>query len=437
MVRASLIFLAALVSQSAWAGRFQFKLEFSKPEIFQGESVNANFILVGDDDAVEVEVARFPEFRGYWSENIALRQGPIPLIPDFPARLFKSALVGAYRITPMALRSQTFINPMKIVVKSFMDPVENREPEYVECSIAPLKIVPLPPIPAEIPKDKFRGAVGHLSFRAESPQVFFQRDEPTQLRLVVQGDGNFQEMNEIPVTFPPEVEVLAKRSSQSGSAQMTTKTFDITIVPHTGKDFTLNDVGLVWFDPVLRGYQYRTLDPIRFAFEPKPPAETFFDHETIQWEAPSTQYAPYVAPLKRSWLWALQGLFAAVLVAIAGKEIRRRRWIIESQKPRVRWRKRLEEVRGLYSSQSFDAMLGSADELAFTWLKETAKLPPTVSRRAEALTLAQGKVPPAMTNACEKIFEAREKFAYRGIKPPPAPTQEVMACLDTLYGLVG
>ncbi len=420
----------------AWAGRFQFKLEYSKPEIFQGESVNANFILTGDEDAVEVEVARFPEFRGFWSENIALRQGPIPMIPDFPARLFKTALIGAYRITPMATRNQVAVNPMKIVIKSFMDPIESREPEYLESVVGSLRILPLPPLPPEIPTAKFRGAVGTLAFRAESSQVFFQKDEPTQLRLMVQGDANFQEMNEIPVTFPPDVEVLSKRSYVSGGAQMTTKIFDITLVPHLAKDFEVSDVALVWFDPVLRGYQLRSLEPIRFTHEAKPAPDLMFDRNMIQWDPVAKSWTNYVPISRRPWLWLLQALLAVGLLLATLREIHRRKVWAANQTPRVRWRKHLEEVRGLFTAQSWDAMLGQADELAFSWLKELGSLPSAVVRRREALALARGKVSAQTLQSCEKIFEAREKFAYRGIRPPPAPTQEVMQSLEALYSEV-
>ncbi len=433
-------FWAVAVAGAMWVAPahagFQFKGEFSKPEIYEGEAVTANFILIGDEDAVEVEVARFPEFRGFWSENITLRQGPIPLLADFPARLFRSALVGAYRIIPMVQRKSHVMNPMKIVVKSFMDPNGDPRPQELECEIAPLTILPLPPLPPEIPTGEFRGAVGHLSVRADSHEIFFQKDEPTQLRISVQGDGNFPEINEVHVPMPKEVEVLSRKAYQSGVAQMMTKTFEYTLVPHAGESFELPEFGFTWFDPQLKQYQRRMLGPIRFRFEAKPPIDPILALEGVELKAAGKSWSVYRPLARAAWFWILQLLGIAALAALAVREVARRRAYAQSLLPAYRWKSSLEEVRQLYQSSQWDQMLGRADELAFQWLKELAKLPSPVVRRGEALQLAKGKVQNTAIDSCETIFEARDKFAYRGIRPPPAPTEAVLKSLEALYGLV-
>ncbi len=430
------ISLLTLLGAPAYAARFQFKAEFSKPEIYRGEAVNTTFLLIGEEDAVDVEVARFPEFRGYWSENITLRQGPIPLIADFPARLFRSALIGAYRIIPMMQRQSHEMNPMKIVVKSFMDPNGDGRPQELECDIAPLKILPLPPLPADIPPTDFNGAVGHLSVRADSNEIFFQKDEPAQIRISIQGDGNFPEMNNVNLPLPKEIELLSKKAYQSGVAQMMTKTFEYTVVPHAGESFDLPEFGFAWFDPQLKQYQRRTIGPLRFRFEAKPAIDPILALEAVELKATDTEWSEYRALGRTLWFWGLQAAGLAWLGVLAVKEIARRRAYRESLTPRFRWKSSLDEVRELYQSSQWDRMLGRADELAFQWLKELAKLPAVCVRRTDAVRLAQGKVDRTAIDSASTIFEAREKFAFRGIQPPPAPTEAVLKSLEALYGLV-
>ena len=82
MVRVLLLgVLACGVGRAEISLSQRFVTEFSKNPVYQGETVTAHFVLYAMEDRVEVEVAKFPEFRGFWSENTALRQGPMMLLP--------------------------------------------------------------------------------------------------------------------------------------------------------------------------------------------------------------------------------------------------------------------------------------------------------------------------------------------------------------------
>src|SRR5690606_27213740 len=98
--------------------RVELRMEFTKDEIYEGEHVLCNFILSAESSGVEVEVAKFPEFRGFWSENLALRQGPLPLSPDFERPGWNRTIIGSYLLTSMVGRENPEIVPMKLVLKS-------------------------------------------------------------------------------------------------------------------------------------------------------------------------------------------------------------------------------------------------------------------------------------------------------------------------------
>src|SRR5688572_23613940 len=114
MVRTAYILLALSLALSARAEeKFGFQTECLKPEIFVGESVTCSFVLISSDEVVDVEVAKFPEFRGFWSDNLALRQGPIPLMSGLWGDGIRKGVVGTYSLIPM-LDKEATIEPMKI-----------------------------------------------------------------------------------------------------------------------------------------------------------------------------------------------------------------------------------------------------------------------------------------------------------------------------------
>lgn len=240
-------------------------MEFSKPEIFVGEQVLCSFNVYTPNEIVEVEVAKFPEFRGFWNENLLLRQGPLATLFGLSAKA-NSATVGTYVLIPMLGQSQPTIEPMKIVLRTPLSRrVEGSQPpEFILSEAAPLKIKPLPPLPADLNPRQFIGAVGKFQVIPQVATIPFQPGEPTTLSYTLAGQGNFQEINELPIAFPPSVEIVSSRAFLSGGAQSASKTFDYNVTLKEAQPLTLAESTLIYFDPELKKYETLRLPEVRF-----------------------------------------------------------------------------------------------------------------------------------------------------------------------------
>lgn len=305
----------------------RFTLEFSKSVIYVGESVQANFVLYAREDALDVEVARFPQFRGFWSENMALRQGPMPLLRESFRSELRRAVIGTYVIVPMQGRDRHTIEPMKILVKPlFGRGASDAVALPFESERTSLEIKPLPPFPATwtaAERNAWKGLVGTVTLRADTPTVRFFSGEPTTLRYSVQGEANFAELRELPVPVPADVELLDQRVSLFGSGPLATKIFEITVVPRTDADVTVPPLRLPVFDPSIGSYEVLETEPVRLVREPKPLFTATGGAAATLEKEPRWKL---VAPVWRSPVFlAAQAALAAMLATLGFFEWRRRK----------------------------------------------------------------------------------------------------------------
>ena len=141
--------LALAVPLLAFGGGMRFATELSKNKIYEGEQIQCHFVLYASDATLNVEVEKFPEFRGFWSENLALRQGPLGLMPSEDSRYPRKILIGTYAITPMVGHSGSRVTPMHIAIKPmFESPLEEI---VLDSEMPEFEIRPLPPLPAGFP----------------------------------------------------------------------------------------------------------------------------------------------------------------------------------------------------------------------------------------------------------------------------------------------
>jgi len=178
-------FLISSLAQGGSESPFSFRVETSKSKVFQGEQVVASFVLESQNEgAVEIEVMKFPEFRGFWSENLILRQGPVHLMPVQDLKRKRAmALVGSYTLNSMMGIKTPRLEPMKILVKAFgQAPLaltsEGNFPPPME----------LPAIPGNLKAYPFSGAVGDFSFQVNQTQVSFRKNQPFLVRAELQGE---------------------------------------------------------------------------------------------------------------------------------------------------------------------------------------------------------------------------------------------------------
>lgn len=353
----------------------RFAVEFSKSIIYVGESVQANFVLHAREDALDVEVARFPQFRGFWSENMALRQGPMPLLRESFQSDLRRAVIGTYVITPMQGRSEHVIEPMKILVKQlFGNPGMNAMALPFESERTPLEIKPLPPTPGQwSPTDRanWKGLVGTVSLRADTVSARFFTGEPTTVRYSIQGEANFAELRELPIAAPPEVSILDQRVNLFGGGTLATKIFEITIVPRTEKDVLLPPLRLPVFDPSTGSYDILTTEAVQLVREPKP----LFAQGAVPTEGiPKEKSWRLARPAWRSPLFlGFQLALLALLATLSVLEVRRRRIAVRDANPAYQRQQALRRALACLAEGDRDGFFREATPVAQATATESAR----------------------------------------------------------------
>ncbi len=433
MVRLLLISLAFVAIGAFAEPDVRFAIEFTKAEVYAGEPVTAHFVVYGRDDVLDVEVAKFPEFRGFWSENLALRQGPIPLLQDFSTKEWKKSVVGSYLISSMIEEKDPIIRPMKLVVRRPQHQVAGEaNPDLVLLSEGPaLVIKPLPPPPASL-AGKFSGGVGRFTLQAERSPVLFRRDEPTILRFVLSGEGNFREINEINLPELPQMEILSKKSYSQGSAQYYTKSYEITVAVHSDENLTLPAFNFSYFDPLTATYEYIPIAEIRFEKAPDPVGGPTRD-TPVDLGLPYTAISTHTRWIDGITFWVLQiwiflGFLAASSRAFGWQKSLARRFHVRRREDP--WRPRFAAAEAALKAGDVDGFLGQADRLAFDIL--AAKVPNPPVTRSELLRRSSGYIKEERLSGARTLFDAWSARAYSSKKPLPPSTNPLLEALSAL-----
>jgi hypothetical protein len=329
MVRALLIASLLLLCGQAEA-KVYFFAELSKPAFYSGEQFGVNFIVYSADDMLEVEVVKFPEFRDFWSENLILRQGPIQLLPAFMQSLSfpraglptkkmpnaeladqRRAVVGSYVVSSLVGKADARIEPMKLLIRRRI----GRDVQEVELlsEIPNYKIVPLPPIPASQAGIPFLRAVGNFQLRFDSNQVLYRENEPAVLRAHLQGDGNLPEVNDLLLSFPEGIEVLAKRSSTQGGGNFVIKTFEYTLSIQGKEERELLPQRLLYFQPDTKTYETLATPTVHFTYSPPPPVP---EAPKLPLFEPELHYSIFVDLAENIWFRSSQSIIALFFFVI-------------------------------------------------------------------------------------------------------------------------
>lgn len=278
--------------------------------LFIGEKALCQFILTGEEDRVEVEVAKFPEFRGFWSENLSLRQGAMALVP-FPTRfgVIKQTVIGSYSIHRMIDKATSEILPMKISIKkrgSFQKfpSVENSTEYLISKGSAP-KMLSLPPIPQKFHSLSFNGAVGEFSIFQTWIETSYRLNEPFAIRISIQGRGNFAEINELAIPLPEGGEIISQRTFTQNSGSGTEKTFEFSVLLKSSPVETFSLGQFLYFDPTKRQYQTLALPNLKFvAAEEKSRGNT----ESFILPAPEPDWSRAFIWYESALIWWTQAL---------------------------------------------------------------------------------------------------------------------------------
>ncbi|NBX75889.1 MAG: hypothetical protein EBQ92_05000 [Proteobacteria bacterium] len=367
MVISLILFLFTSFARGETDTSFTFRVELSKAKVFQGEMVTANFILESPHErAVEIEVMKFPEFRGFWSENLVLRQGPVHLMPvQDPKRKRAMALVGSYLLNSMMGIRTPKLEPMKILVKAF-----GEKPVTLTSEGTFPPPMDLPQIPNHLKPFPFSGAVGLFSLKINQTQISFRKNQPFLLRAELQGDGNFSEVNSLPLGHLGEMTLISTNSFSETLPGRSKKVFEWVLSTDKETLTEWSPGSFLTFHPEKKEYQLITFPAIRFVELP----ETSLPQNILRMSAilffPEAKWTTRFSLNKSFWFWFFQaGIFLLLFSRI---------WVVQfrfyqeraKKDPHVRRKQALKKASSALKSQNWEEFLSMASNLARELLQD-------------------------------------------------------------------
>lgn len=434
-----LLLMVLVTSKAAWGELttlppdVSFKMEFSKPEIFVGEQVLCSFNVYTPNELIEVEVAKFPEFRGFWNENLMLRQGPISTMFGMSSQP-NTGTVGTYVLIPMLGQEHPTIEPMKIVLRT---PSSRRvegstPPDFILSQSMPLKIKPLPPLPATMNAKKFFGGVGRFNLSTAPGGVSFQAGEPTTVSFQLNGQGNFQDLNELPIEWPEQISVVNSRTYIQGGAQVASKTFEYSVVTKETKDFVLPSAEFVFFDPETATYEKLFAPEVRFVASQLKGSVSNLETEPLPNLKLRETWRASTPPEGFGWLvWMNAAFFLIVGLGVALKILRKPPPVPAAEE--VELARAYERVEQELLKKDARAFLAAMESYVFFWLAFRLGIRAGYKSRRELLALAKGKLSESQLIVATRVNEISTQLLYSPGTPDLPSLADLRTSLDAEF----
>lgn len=245
----------------------------SKREVYEQEPIMLTYYVYAAKGVglSGVSVVNKPEFKGFWTQEVALPRSLQASQKQMGGRTYQVArclqfLVFPQQVGRMMVPSTTFacelpeaadaLNPFSPNFNPMAmsgGPVMRHSPEVS------IRVLPLPePRPAN-----FSGGVGQLSVRSEVLNANLRTNDIATYRLHISGRGNLQLVSPPQLAFPKTFDTFSPKmqnKTQVGSDGLTGEVwFDYNFVPRNVGTFTLPASELVYFDTSSRSYRTLSL----------------------------------------------------------------------------------------------------------------------------------------------------------------------------------
>ena len=251
------------------------RLHLSKTNPVVGEPVTATLKLYQRVDIAGFDDARFPNFDGFWSQDLT-PQGDIQFKREnVNDRIYNTAVIRKYVLIPQKSGNIT-IDPAELVCRiyvrtksrggsifdSFFDDGYTTVRRRVSTSPVTMRVSALP---AGAPAS-FGGGVGKFDISARLNRDSLTTHEAASLFITVSGKGNVSLVEAPKVSFPPDFEVYdtkAKESVDKGNGGISgSKTYEYPFIPRSHGDFTIPAVEYSYYDISAGRYVTKRTDPI-------------------------------------------------------------------------------------------------------------------------------------------------------------------------------
>ncbi len=233
-------------------------LSLSRSNVVVGEPITATLKLYQRVNVAGFEGAEFPDFNGFWSQEIEAPTNIEFARETYKGQIYNSALLRKFILIPQQ-QGQVTIDPAELIClinirvssggnsifDGFFDDYRTVRKKVASKALT----VNVSPLPSGAPAS-FAGGVGEFEISAKLSRDTIKTHEAASLLISVSGKGNVSLLETPKVNFPPDMEVYDTKISEnidrgglSGS-----KFYEFPFIPRSHGDFIIDPIKYSYYD---------------------------------------------------------------------------------------------------------------------------------------------------------------------------------------------
>ncbi len=242
------------------------RLSLSRSSVVVGEPVTATLKIYHRANLVGFENARFPSFKGFWSQEVETPSNIEFQREQLDGTMYNSAVLRRWVIIPQKSGDQPIESAEIVCLVNVQRPrtggsifddffgndyVTTRQ--RVSTKPATLHVTALP---AGAPAS-FGGGVGDFQVQARLSKDSLKTHDAASLILTVSGKGNIALLEAPKLHFPPDFEVYDVKTSVNTDKSGTSgsKTFEYPFIPRSPGAFEIGPIQYGYYDVKQRRYE--------------------------------------------------------------------------------------------------------------------------------------------------------------------------------------
>ena len=235
------------------------KVFLDRRNIYKGDHLIATIKIYSKVNLNGFEDISFPNFEGFWSQDIALPQQISLQRETLNGEIYN---VGALKKTILFPQQTGNITIGQVKIDCIVQQRVRRSNSFFDDffdSFANIKAtvmsdpvtVVVNPLPN--PPGNFSGAVGRFDLRSSITATSVKENDPITLKLDVSGNGNIKLINPPKLKLPPDFEVYDPKTNSNFNATAEgvngSISFEYLFLPRNAGDYTIAPIEFVYFDP--------------------------------------------------------------------------------------------------------------------------------------------------------------------------------------------
>jgi hypothetical protein len=243
---------------------------------YVNEQITLTFAFYQSVDLFDNPVYNPPSTTGFWTEDMPPQKkyykvinGVRYLVTEIKTALFATG-PGEFTIGPARLEA-TVEDLERFFSRTPFDIFDNdpfsmfKRGKPIILTTDPIK-VEIIPLPEENKPVDFKGDVGRFDISASIDKNTVEENQPVTLQIKIKGSGNIKTISSPLIPDMQDIKLYESGSSENISKEnyivQGEKKFEKVIIPKKEGEFTIGPLDYVYFDPVLKDYVRKRLDPV-------------------------------------------------------------------------------------------------------------------------------------------------------------------------------